>query len=124
MRRGGRLLLHAWWGAPCRAPLLPSSISNVTPPPPRVMLRPFGGGTKATVPAEPPRHPVTGGGGGSAIVPQMRPVLGYRWEAAGWSPLFQHLLVPGEGPPDPPRCTHGTRLEELLSVANERWGIN
>lgn len=123
MRRGGRLLRHAWWGAPCRAPLLPSSISNVTPPP-QGDAAALWRGDKGYCPRRAPTPPSHRGGGGSAIVPQMRPVLGYRWEAAGWSPLFQHLLVPGEGPPDPPRCTHGTRLEELLSVANERWGIN
>lgn len=57
------------------------------------------------------------------VLAWMHLVLECSQEAAGWSPLFQHLLVPGRACLTP-HCTHGIRLEELLLVANERWGIN
>lgn len=86
------------------------------------MLRPFGGGTKATVPTEPPRHPVTGGG--LSYCPPDAPSAGVQEGGSGVVPPLSASPCPRGGPARPPRCTHGTRLEELLSVANERWGIN
>lgn len=66
------------------------------------MLRPFGGGTKATVPAEPPRHPVTGGGGGLGYCPPDAPGAGVQVGGSGVVPPLSASPCPRGGPTRPP----------------------